>query len=321
MSYFKVSDKSGQLQDLRLHGWVRGKETGLKPLDEVFSLVKGYPLYWAGEPGSGKTEIVLEIALNTSVLHGWKHFVYLGEGGDIEEVIAELCFKYICKPYKLKSNYGMSDSEKIQAEMFIEDHFIFLDDTEDLTLSQFYATVAEAEKKHKIKFDMTIFDPFNDAVDESNSMGGMHHWLNRELRMVKRISKENKRIDVLINHVADIAPTIDKDTGKAYKRPALPDEWYGGRVWRRRGFTMMLSYIPPAWLNDDNGIPYGENVSLRYVQKAKPKGAATYGGVAMLNWNWKYNRYYWQENGIKKYAFMTNEPKIKQTAIVPNEHF
>jgi hypothetical protein len=321
MAYHKVEHKSGELQDLRINGWVRGENTGFAPLDEICSLKKGYPFFVAGAPHSGKTELIIEILLNTSVLHGWKHFIYLGENGEVEEVIAELCFKYICKPYKSASGYSMSDSERVQAEMFINDHFVFCDDSQDMRLSDFYTLCSNAEKEYKINFDTTLFDPFNDAIDESVACGGTHHWLNRELKMVRKVSKSNNRIDILINHIADVKTSIDKESGKAYLRPALPNEWNGGRTWWRRGFLMVLVYVPPPWLKDDNGMEYGENVSLVYIQKAKPKGVAKYGKVARLNWNWKNNRYSWSENNSDKYAFMINQPEFKESKIEPNFHF
>ena len=319
MAYHKSEHKTSELNKLRTSGWVKGESTGFINIDESFTLLKGYPIFFAGAPHSGKTEVVMEILLNTSVLHGWKHFVYLGENGDVEEIIADLCHKYICKPFKEQSGYAMSETERAQAEMFIGEHFVFLDDEKDMTLTEYYEEVEMAEKEYGIKFDTTLFDPFNDAVDESGAMGGTHHFLNRELKMVRKVSKANKRIDILINHIADVATIVDKDTGNAYLRPALPNEWNGGRTWWRRGFLMLLVYRPPAWLKDENGMEYGENVSLLMVQKAKPKGIATYGSTTRLFWDWKYNRYYWKDtHGTRQFAFEINKPK---ETLQPNTDF
>jgi len=320
--YHKVEHKTDQLQTLRKSGWIKGESTGFDNVDEAFTLLKGYPIFFAGAPHSGKTEVVLEMLLNTSVKNGWKHFIYLGENGEVEEIIADLCHKYIGKPFKVANQYHMSDKERLQAEYFISEHFIFCDDSEDMTLTDFYNEASKAEKEYSIKFDTTLFDPFNDAIDESHACGGTHHWLNRELKMVRKVSKANKRIDILINHIADVPTQLDKDTGQAYLRPALPNEWNGGRTWWRRGFLMVLVYRPPAWLKDENGIPYGDNVSLLIVQKAKPKGIATYGAEARLHWDWKQNRYYWLDAGnSRRAAFMTNEPELPKETLEPDNSF
>lgn len=321
MAYFKVHQKSSELNELRQNGCVRGENTGFKPLDEICSLKKGYPIFIAGAPHHGKTEVTIEMLLNTSVLHGWKHFVYLGENGEIEEVIAELCYKYIGKSFKSKSDYAMTESERIQAEMFIDEHFVFVDDNEDMSLTDFYDLATKAELQYKIKFDTTLFDPFNDAIDESLKMGGIHHWLNRELKLVRRISKKNNRIDILINHINGMPTAYDVETKKPYIRMALPTEWNGGTTWYRRGFLMILAYVPPPWLKDDDGVPYGENTTLLHIQKAKPKGVATYNKVARLTWDWKVNRYCWEEMGNKKFAFVTNKSSLPEPKMKPNTNF
>lgn len=319
MSYFKVSQKTTELQDLRSNGWVKGERTGFDQLDEFLTLKKGYPLFLAGAPFSGKTEFVLELLLNASVIHGWKHFIYLGENGEVEEVIADLAYKYIGKPYKKEAYNSMSESERCQAEMFIDEHFVLVDDSRDMSLTIFYSEVKCAENELRIKFDTTLFDPFNDVIDESSKFGGRDDkWLANELKMVRRSSKENNRIDILVNHIADIYPVTDKTTGKRYTPVALPSEWAGGRTWWRRAFTMILVYRPPDWLNDDNGQPYGENVSLIHIQKAKPKGVAKT-GHSKLYWDWKSNRYYWIDNAEYKFAFKINNNELKQPkALAPN---
>lgn len=292
MAYHRVEDKINQLSELRLNGWQRGLPTGYNCLDKIFSLKKGYPLFVAGAPHSGKTEFVLDLLLNSSKLHGWKHFIYLGENGEIEEIIAEIAFKFVGKPFRGKEQYAMTESDRIEAEMFIQEHFIFLDDSADYNLTEFYELAKNAEREFGIKFDTTLFDPFNDLKDETALYGGRDDkFLANELKVVRRTSKQNERVDILINHIADIKAIVDKETGNRYTPFALPNEWSGGRTWWRRAFCMIMVYIPPVWLKDENGTPYGENVSLIMVQKAKPKGVANL-GACRLFWDWKTNRYY-----------------------------
>lgn len=310
MGFFRVQNKTNELAELRLNGWVKGVSTGLTTLDEIFTLRSGYPLFVAGSPAAGKTEIVLEILLNTSVLYGWKHFIYLGEGGEVEEIIAELCHKYIAKPFKSGAAYSMTEAEKTQAEMFIDEHFIFLDDSEDYTLSYFYELAALAEIKYGIKFNTTCFDPFNDIVDESEKFGGRDDkWLAHELKIARRSSKKHKRIDILVTHISDIKAVVDKETNKRYLPPALPSEWALGRTWWRRAFSMILIYRPPEFIKDENGISVQKNETHFIVQKAKPKGVAQL-GVRKIYFDWKLNRYYWlDEFGTPQFAFPTSKIK------------
>ena len=295
MAYFRVSQKTKELNLLRTTGWINGESTGIDPLDEIYTMKKGYPLFIAGSPGSAKTELAYELMVNSSQKRQWKHFCYFGESGDVEEIIADLAYKYIGKPYKKNSEYAMSELERTQAEYFIDEHFIFLDDEKDYTIEEFYNEAKRAEEEYGIKFDTTVFDPFNDLIDQTERHGGRDDkWLAYALKLVRRSSKENKRIDILITHTADVKPIQDKETQKFYLPPALPSQWALGKTWWRRAFCMILTYIPPDWLRDENGEPFGKNVSIIFIQKAKPKGVAKLGSCKIF-WNWKQNRYFWKD--------------------------
>lgn len=292
MSYHRVQDRANQLFKLKHEGIIRGEKTGWDCLDEIYSVKKGYPLFVAGEPGAGKSEFTLELLYNLSVNYGWKHFIYMGENGEVEQIIADLCFKRVKKQFVGTSIYSMTESERTEAEMWLNEYFVFLDDSRDYSIDEFYKECKNAEDEFGIKFDTTLFDPFNDADEQLEKFGGREDkYLKQVLKDVRRVSKQNNRVDILINHIAKVPAIVDKTTGNRYLPPALPDDWSGGRTWWRRAFCMLLVYVPPVWMCDENGIPYGKNVSLIYVQKAKPKGVATK-GVAKLTWDWKTNRYY-----------------------------
>lgn len=314
MKYFKLQNKINEVKKFAENGLSDLKSTGLSVLDEYVWLKKGYPLFVAGSPGSGKTEFVMEILLNTSILYGWKHFIYCGEGGNIEHIFNELLHKYLQKPLKYTD-----EKDKLNAEYFIDTHFIIANHDEDFTISEFYDTVLECEKELNIKFDTTCFDPFNDLKDESDVFGGREDkYLAYALKQVRISSKKNNRIDILVNHIADIKPIVDPDSKKRYIPYALASEWAGGRTWQRRGFTMLLIYRPPAFLKDDNGVPFAENETRVHIQKAKPKGTAKI-GVRSIFWDWQKNRYYCYHGSQKLYSCEKIEDY--KTKLQPEENF
>jgi len=321
MAVFKISEKISELQNLRSNGITWGLATGLAPLDELYSIAPGYPLFIAGSPHSAKTELQMEYMVNTMVLYGWNWCCCYGEGGEVEDIFADLCHKLIGKPYRSGDNYSMSEVEKLQAEMFFDKHLYLIDDEKDYKLSEFYDEVALIEKKKNIKFHGTCFDPFNDLVDGASDFGGRDDkWLASELKLVRKISKKYKRVDVLVTHVGDIKPIVDKDTGKRYTPPALPSEWALGRTWHRRGFVMVTTFIPPKWLKDEHGREYGENISIITIQKAKPKGTAKLGSC-ILNWDWQRNKYFWYDNGMATFAYDLNDKKHDPKKLTPNNTF
>jgi hypothetical protein len=296
MNFFKLENKINELKHFAEHGLSDVKQTGLASLNGFVGLKKGYPVFIAGSPHAGKTEFTFEMLMNTSILYGWKHFIYCGEGGNIEHIYAELLHKYLEKPYKYAD-----EKDKLKAEYFVSEHFIIANHDNDYTISEFYDVVDKCEKELNIKFDTTLFDPFNDIKDESDMFGGRDDkYLAYALKIVRVSSKKNNRIDILVNHIADIRPVVDS-SGNRYLPPALPNEWAGGRTWWRRGFLMLLVYRPPVFLKDAQGMPYEENETHIHIQKAKPKGIAKM-GVRSIFWDWKKNRYYCFEDNQKLYS-------------------
>jgi len=55
--------------------------------------------------------------------------------------------------------------------------------------------------------------------------------------------------------------------------------------------TWINMWRPPQGMNDQNGQPYGDNIVLIKVEKAKPKGVAVKGEM-ILQFDWKRNRYF-----------------------------
>jgi len=147
MKYFKLNNKISDLRTFSEQGHKDIKSSGLSVLDSIFMLKKGYPLFIGGAPYSGKTEFAFEILMNTSILYGWKHFIYCGEGGNVEHIYAELLHKHLNKPYQYAD-----EKERLNSEYFISEHFVIANHDHDFTIAEFYDTVLEAEKEYGIKF-------------------------------------------------------------------------------------------------------------------------------------------------------------------------
>lgn len=308
-TYFKISDLSSEMHQIRTQSVLRGRYCGLNALDEIYTAKKGYPLFIAGAPHSGKTEFLLELMMSWSELYGWKHCIFLGENGTPAEIYAELCHKRVRKPFRLlqdhgqPNSYAMSDTEMIQAQMWVGEHFIVVGEefnfnfdsqnSADYTIKSWYKHVNTVENELGISFDTTAFDPFNDLDEENDVYGGrIDKYLKAALKYVRGVSRHFKRIDVLVTHIADLKAVYDSKTKGRYYPEALPNEWSGGRVWYRRAFTMLLVYRPPKGLDKGvDGEVYQENETIIINQKAKPKGSGKL-GRASIYWDWQSSRYY-----------------------------
>jgi hypothetical protein len=313
MDYYKLDRKISEVKKVAETGLRDVMSTGIVSLDGFLGLKKGFPLFIAGAPGHSKTGFLLEVLMNTSILYKWKHFIYCGEGGSVEEVYLELLHKYIGKPYKYAD-----EKDKVSAEYFISEHFVVCNHDKDFTFNEFYNAVESCEKENNIKFDTTSFDPFNDFNDDITDQT----YLSKVLKQVRVSSKKNNRIDILVNHAAKVNAVWDAEKIHRYKPVALSDEWAGGQIWERRGFTMVLVYKPPIFLKDDNGMPVEENEIHIHIQKAKPNKVSKI-GMCKIYWDWQKNRNYSYKDGQKLYSCETKET-IKQdfnNAIKPNNDF
>lgn len=316
MKYFKLTQKRDEIRRISEIGNSDVVRCGLCSLNETVGFKKGYPVFIGGAPHSGKTEIGLEWLLNLSITKGWKHFCYLGEGGSPAECFNELLHKYLGKPYK-----NADEKERTNAEMFIDDHFIIANDDLDFMIGGFYETVLECEMALGIKFDTTFFDPFNDIEEELMKFANREDkFLAYALKQVRISSKKNKRVDFVVTHISDIKAIQDPKSKMFYMRPALPNEWAGGRTWWRRAFLMVLIYRPPVFMQDEHGMPPEENETWVYTQKAKPKGLSRLGKRSVFFDRDKNQYYAKNKNGQQLYSCQSIED-ITYKPLFPNEGF
>lgn len=287
------------MDDLREKGTPKGLYPGFDCLWEIFSLKRGYPLFIAGSPHSGKSVFVFQLAMVMAKIYGWKVALFSGEMGEPHEIYSELCWMYMGKPYmRSYEKYNvdpMTENEKHSAESFINEYFHVIDSSDfkkGFTISSFYKKVANIEKQNDCHFDMTIIDPFNHLDKSDCDTDRDDRYLEYALPYCINDGKQNHRINVLVNHVTKVPPILDKDSGLRYIPPALPSEWANGQVWHRMAYTMLYCWRPPCFLKDDQGNAlYTENQSIISNQKAKPKGSGKL-GEASIFWDWKKNCYY-----------------------------
>lgn len=297
-----------QLSEIREKGRLNCYELALDALsDGNLMLSRKYPVYIAGEPHAGKTEFLFEILIQLSEKYGMKHFCYLGEAGNPEDIFAQLCEKYIGKPYSKVyhngkiNNYTMTDNEMDVAHQFVMNHFYILPIKETISLDEFYKQIELCENENNIKFDTTTIDP----VYELDDFEAQEKKINILLKRVNIECFKADRIDFIINHTSETFKHFDVKTKKRVKHVAMADEWYGGKVWQRRAFLQILVTRPTPNLEplEDEEYIY-ENQTDIIVQKAKPKGIAKIGKYSIM-YDYKRQRYYEiiKEGYLKKAYF------------------
>jgi len=320
--YKRLTNVNNELFDIRLQKDVRGKSIGWDWDILPYTIKEGCTTYIGSAPASGKTELWFEILINLSCLHNWNHVVFSPETGSSAEIFAELCYKYVGKPYVQGQN-SMSNSEQIVAEMFINEHFIVIDPIdEDLTITKFYELVDEIEKKEGMKIHTTTIDPWNELTEEflPSDLGREDKYLSRILGTVRKNARKTGRHNCVINHVRD-QPMVSSKTivGTDISYFPMPSarDFAGGQVWFRKGLSVLIPWRPPYGLLDSDGNGAEKNEVHLKVAKSKPKGVSKNGVYKLYLDLDKYQYYMLDFKGNRIYANRTKKvPEQKKLTMV-----
>jgi hypothetical protein len=320
--YKRLTNVNNELFDIRLQKDVRGKSIGWDWDILPYTIKEGCTTYIGSAPASGKTELWFEILINLSCLHNWNHVIFSPETGSSAEIFAELCYKYVGKPYVQGQN-SMTNSEQIVAEMFINEHFIVIDPIdEDLTITKFYDLVDEIEKKEGMEIHTTTIDPWNELTEEflPSDLGREDKYLSRILGTVRKNARKTGRHNCVINHVRDqpmvSSKTIAGTDISYFPMPSARD-FAGGQVWFRKGLSVLIPWRPPFGLLDSEGRGAEKNEVHLKVAKSKPKGVSKNGVYKMFLDLDKYQYYMLDFKGNRIYANRTKKlPEQKKLTMV-----
>jgi hypothetical protein len=318
--YKRLTNVNNELFDIRQQKDVRGKSIGWDWDLLPYTIKEGCTTYIGSAPASGKTELWFEILINLSCLHNWNHVIFSPETGSSAEIFAELCYKYIGKPYVQGQN-SMTNGEQIVAEMFINEHFIVIDPIdEDLTITKFYELVDEIERKEGMKIHTTTIDPWNELTEEfiQADLGREDKYLSRILGQVRKNARKTGRHNCVINHVRDqpmvSSKTIAGTDISYFPMPSARD-FAGGQVWFRKGLSVLIPWRPPYGLLDSDGRGAEKNEVHLKVAKSKPKGVSKNGVYKLFLDLDKYQYYMLDFKGNRIYANRTKKqaPQLTMT--------
>ena len=315
--YKRLSNLNTELFEIRQQKDVRGKSIGWDWDILPYTIKEGCTTYIGSAPASGKTELWFEILINLSCLHGWNHVIFSPETGSSAEIYAELCYKYIGKPYVQGQN-SMSNSEQVRAEMFVNQHFIVIDPIdEDLTITKFYDLVEEIERKEEIRIHTTTIDPWNELTEEfiPADLGREDKYLSRILGLVRKNARKTGRHNCVINHVRDqpmvSSKTIAGTDISYFPMPSARD-FAGGQVWFRKGLSVLIPWRPPYGLLDSDGNGAEKNEVHLKVAKSKPKGVSKNGVYKLFLDVDRYQYYMLDYRGNRIYANRENKESTQK---------
>jgi hypothetical protein len=301
-----ASNTSEGILKYREKGAVRGAYLGFPELHEYYTMSLSGVTDWTGFPQSGKSEILLECLLNTSLYYGWKHLLYVPDIGDKNEILAILIHKITGKTFDKRyenSNY-ISEGEVIKELDWVLHHFRILHKTDlksKITPYQFWDLAVELNNQIEGGIQTASIDSWKDMKHDFSSFGREDKYLEDVLSYRNSIAETHK---IHLHTVIHPRGGTDKDSN-GVRKPPKPDDLKGGSEWWNNGKCMITIHRPE---NSKNGVDF-------IVTKAKPKSVAKQGKVQMF-FDFKLNKYYWDNNGQSKYA---SPEYVKPVGITINE--
>ena len=290
----------------------RGLDTAWTNANEFISLKKGYPLFVAGLGGVGKTEIILDIMINASIMHKWTWLILSPEMGTAEEILEQIIEKMSGgEQLNVNSDNPIAKEKVAKIIHWANKHFRILDPLRNwkekmsdmaLNIENFFQMAKREEQILKGKFDGVLIDPFNE-LDIALGGGKTMTTVKNELDALLWWTRKNNYFTILTNHVNDKQEIRDKDDEGFFfwTPPTKKEEWAYGQQFARKAYQMVLVYNPHQRLQTnlaldgdremEHSIQNYHNVREFLVQKTKPKGVGKTGKFRLF-FDYKTQRYY-----------------------------
>lgn len=290
--FLNYDNTRDELMLYREKGALQGVYLGFPILHDFYSMSCPGVTDWTGFPGSGKTELLLDLLLNTSIFYGWKHLLYVPDVGSQNEILSNLIHKKTGKTFdkRFENNY-ISEKEADKELMWILEHFIILyekDEFSTITPFQFwnYAAYLQVEKGIKTATIDSWKDLELNVMPDGQLVGRDDKYLEKVLKYRNKIADKYKLSLHTIVHPTNIPP--DKDG----KRPEpKPFHLSGGAQWFNSGRVMITVHRVDGTANEVDII----------INKAKPKSVAKLGRIRMF-FDVSTARFYWKDNGVNTLA-------------------
>ena len=206
---------------LNLYNGVSGSyyQTGWRDMDKHLKIKTGQLNIVTGVPGSGKSEWVDDLMINTVKQYGLKWAVFSPENYPPQVYFRKLAEKYCEKSFDQFDEHDLKTGIED-----LSDHIKMIVDNEedDVTIEYLFERIRVLVFRHGIKG--VIIDPWNEIQHEIGSREDLY--LNKVLRKIKRFIRKYDLTFWLVAHPKN--PAKDKD-GNYYKITAY--DIAGGYAW------------------------------------------------------------------------------------------
>lgn len=279
---------NNELIEYAKQGALKGKYLGFPNVHEHYTMALPGVTDWTGFPQSGKTQVLMEFLITTSVNYGWKHLVYFPDVGDEKEVIADLLHKLTGKTFDNRYKNHISDFEIASELPWLLEHFKILtkkDLKAKLSPYQFWDLAVRLKEEEGLH--TASIDAWKD-MDHSKEreIGRTDQYLEDVLSYRNAIADKHK----LHLHTIIHPLKTDKDSS-GNRKPPGPYDLKGGTEWYNNGKSMVTVHRPS-----------GETTLVEvHWNKIKPRSIGK-PGLSELHFDLESFRYYWDNQGEKVFS-------------------
>lgn len=156
------------LQDMYDGNTQKAISTGFDKLDEIYKVMPSTFNLVTGIPNHGKSNFLDQILVNLAENENWKFAVYSPEHSTANH-IRRLLEKRCRKPFDIGVYERISDEEKNAGIDFIDNHFKFIENTQEIPTIDY---ILSKTKIAKLRYGIhgLIIDPFNQvSADRENN--------------------------------------------------------------------------------------------------------------------------------------------------------
>jgi twinkle protein len=226
------------------NGRQKGYSTGYKSLDPHFNWMPGWLVLGNGYPGEGKSSLLFNLIVISTVLYDWKWGMYCPENYPPENIIDTLTEILVGDTADISFGDRMSKKRYQDAiQRHIDKHFFFVDNEEGYTPSELRRVKKNLIRQHGINGFLT--DPWKNLKHDLGNKS-IDMYLQEELAAEVRIAIKNDLINLICHH----PPTPPRDKDKNYPAPSQFD-LIGGQVWSSTTYSMMCihKHDRTSWQN------------------------------------------------------------------------
>lgn len=278
------------------NGMQKGKEIGVKWLDQFITWETRRLAVWSGTPGSGKSEFVDFVNCKLNFEHDWKIAYWTPENFPTQYHYAKLAEKLTGKTFKREF---LSEPEFWEAKEYIEKNFFWVNLDNEFTIDNVLDKFRYLVKTKGVK--VCVIDPFNKLEYRIGVGESKLDYISKLLDKLIWFAKIN---DVLIHLVAH-PRKLEKDKDGKFPMPTMYDIAGSADFWNKTDYGICLNR------KQNNDRVYINKGSIA-IQKVKFKNLGEQ-GIA----DWCYNYI----NGRYEEDYSPNDPVVNESSTWNNHNW